>query len=202
VKENLDAKQIQYLKDVAEDEFKHFITVPIEDVIEVKPTMDISLNPVIHYRNNESGICAFASFASVLHYKGFIREAEFIMQLCKNAKLDVDVQFETMSSIAKNIDSSKVFKRYRKIYQNHKVKRTQLLHPINSSKDDIFLVILKQSDGHCSHAVALTDDFVFDCNTTNALPRTKEGIDCCCGNSASFVEFHKGYHFRLQRKQK
>jgi len=59
--------------------------------------------------------------------------------------------------------------------------------------NDIYLIVLHQSDNHQSHAVCISNGFIFDCNATNALPFTKEGLDCCCGKDAYFVGVSQCY---------
>ena len=61
------------------------------------------------------------------------------------------------------------------------------------SQFDLKLVVLKQSDNCVSHAVTTTQRYIFDCNAANALPLSREGLDTCCGESASFVSIKMGY---------
>ena len=53
----------------------------------------------------------------------------------------------------------------------------------------VFLICLHQDDNHTSHAVAAVDNFIFDCNATNALLLTKEGLDCVVGKRLHFNMF-------------
>ena len=47
----------------------------------------------------------------------------------------------------------------------------------DSDFKSIFHVCLHQNDNHTSHAVAAVKNFIFDCDATNALLLTKEGLD-------------------------
>jgi len=68
--------------------------------------------------------------------------------------------------------------------------------------DAFALVVLQQTDNHMSHAIVVSFNYIFDCNTSNALPFTLEGINCCCGKTANFKSFHSGYLFIPQTDSK
>jgi hypothetical protein len=202
IKENFTPNQINFFKEEAERGNSRFLSVPLGDKIEIKPTMDISSNPLILYQNNESAICAFASFASVLHYLEFYNEARRLMEFCHEFYEKKENFHRILGQIVKFVLGDSVFKAsFNKLYQPQKVKRGFL--PYNMNDHDlksIFLVCLHQDDNHTSHAVSVADNLIFDCNATNALPLTKEGLDCCCGENASFRYFYGGYKFVLRNK--
>ena len=107
VKVNFRKEQIAHLKSIAEDEYKKFVKLPIEDIIEVVPTMNIGGNPPIKYQNNDSGICAYASLASLLAFKGYHQEAEAIMDLSKEVNCNALYQFDALLRIIQFIDKEK-----------------------------------------------------------------------------------------------
>jgi len=197
--DNFSEDQIKYFREIAEDEYKHFCNLPVEDIIEVHPTMDISSNPIIRYKNDDNGICAFAAFASALHYLGYYDQALEIMTLSQKANEDCKIKFNSLQSIIQLIDSKKTFKTFRKKYQNKKIKNCLELKDEDHHELDIWLVVLEQTDNHCSHAVAMTGEYIFDCNTSNALPRTIEGISCCCGTTADYRKIARGYKWLTKR---
>lgn len=202
MKTNTTKDQRDYLIELAEDEYQRFVEMPIGDNIEIFPTMDISCNPIVKYKNNESSICAFASLASALHYRGHVAAADALMDKSKIIDEEGFFKHNALRMILETIDSGKKFKPFRKRYQKFKLNKNAMFELQDNEDLDIQLIVLQQSDGHKSHAVALTGNYIFDCNTTNALPRTKDGIDCCCGADASFVAIHSGYKWKANSMAK
>ena len=43
-------------------------------------------------------------------------------------------------------------------------------------------------------AVCVTQDYIFDCNASNALPMLLEGLNCSCGENAEYQGIVYGYH--------
>ena len=74
----------------------------------------------------------------------------------------------------------------------HRLKSTPEI-TTEERMDHISLVVLEMTDNTSTHAVALTENLIFDSNTTNALPRSIEGINCCCGANADFRKIKSGY---------
>ena len=198
VNENLTGDQKEYLIDIAKDENKQFVKIPVQDIIDIVPTMDITGNPSIQYMNNESGVCAYASFASALYSFGFVDEGTQIMNLSEKASENVNMQFDPIRTIILGMEENQVFKFFRKIFLKKKIKKKLSVDDMNESikQDDAFaLVVLEQTDNHMSHAVVVSKNHIYDCNTTNAMPFTLEGLNCCCGKTANFKSFHSGYIF-------
>ena len=106
-----------------------------------------------------------------------------------------------MSAILEFIDSNEWCKPFRKRYQKTKYnKKSSFELEITNefSEYDISLVVIQQTDNHTSHAIAMTGNYIFDCNIANALPRTKDGIDCCCG-TANFEQIHSGFVWKANK---
>jgi hypothetical protein len=192
--------QIKMFKKVAVEGDKKFLAVPVGDIITVVPTMDISMNPVVRFQQNERSICAFASFASALHYFDFIPEAEFIMKLSLMDLTKENCFSRTLQHIVDNVASSKLFRRFRRIFLNKQIDNYNDLLTDVMIGEEIKLIVLKQADNHESHAVAVVNNMIFDCNASHAIPLTREGIDCCCGENGSFVNVKFGYHFKKRKK--
>jgi hypothetical protein len=194
VNENFDEKMLQDLKDLADAEVTKFVSLPPGDYYDVKPTMDISKNPQLAYLNNENDICVYASLASALIYWKFNEDAKVIMrfsELTKWARHDKTVPFKTLLS---NINNSSELKQFRKTYQVRRVETpTSTLCIDPNGKEDIYVMVIHATDNTRTHAIAMTGNYIFDSNCERALPRTKEGIDCSCGENASFVKFIDGY---------
>ena len=81
---------LELLKKYAREGQYRFLKVPVADKIRIVPTMDISNNPLITFRNTDDGICAFASLASALWFLHWQREANRIMDFCSEFKHDQD----------------------------------------------------------------------------------------------------------------
>ena len=62
------------------------------------------------------------------------------------------------------------------------------------NKTDFKLMQIHTSDNHQCHAVCATQDYIFDCNASNALPMSLEGLNCSCGENAEFQGIVYGYH--------
>jgi hypothetical protein len=63
------------------------------------------------------------------------------------------------------------------------------------------LVGLQSSDGKTDHAVAVTENWIFDSNLNHALPLTKESLDLCCSdgeNESTFVKITRGCMLKKQ----
>jgi len=96
------------------------------------------------------------------------------------------------------IQSSKQFKGLRKVYRIKRLKRGHDILCDGPKENEMMVVILHQSDNHQSHAVALCNNYIFNCNAPNALPLSKEGLDCCCGETANFDYVFDAYHFVIK----
>ena len=90
-------------------------------------------------------------------------------------------------------------KSFRKKYMMQKIGRDHNILDISTmGPKDFKLVVLHQSDGSESHAIATTIKYIFDSNCTNAMPLSTEALNCCCGATADFVGIKLGYYFQLR----
>ena len=63
---------------------------------------------------------------------------------------------------------------------------------------DLFLGVLKGSDGEVNHAVGIFNNWIFDGNEDIAIPLSKEGLDYCISTPTiqhEFVKFNDGFFF-------
>ena len=89
-----------------------------------------------------------------------------------------------------------MYRNIRKIYNISKLdKQHNILVSKILNKTDFKLIQIHSSDNHQSHAVCVTQDYIFDCNASNALPMSLEGLNCSCGENAEFQGIVYGYHF-------
>jgi hypothetical protein len=198
VRENFSPHVIKHIKCVGERGKESFLETPVGDVIEVVPTMDITMNPIIKYCNNEHEVCAFAAYACVLNHFALLEECEKILSLMKT------YQEGNLQGIMNRIlqflaDEFGKLKSLRRKYMMRKIGRDHNILDISTmGPKDFKLVVLHQSDGSESHAIATTIEYIFDSNCTNALPLSTEALNCCCGATADFEGIKLGYYFQLR----
>ena len=69
---------------------------------------------------------------------------------------------------------------------------------------DLFLGVLKGSDGQVNHAVGIFNNWIFDSNEDHAIPLSQEGLDYCVSTPTlrnKFVGFNDGFYFRENSKR-
>ena len=63
---------------------------------------------------------------------------------------------------------------------------------------DLFVGVLKGSDGHVNHSVWILNNWIFDSNENIAIPLSQEGLDYCVSTPTArveFVAFNDGFIF-------
>jgi hypothetical protein len=202
IRRNFTEPEIAFFKQKANEDYNSFIECPVQDKIIINPKMDISRNPYLVHTQNERGVCAFASFASVLCFYGMKKYGSLIMNLANAIDITKSDYNCILQLILRMINFSKDFKQFRKQYEIKRIDNSHdLLLYANPADHDMKLVVLKQSDNHISHAVTITKNFIFDCNASNALPLTRDGLNTCCGETACFESIKMGYWFQKKDKQ-
>jgi hypothetical protein len=178
-----------------------FLSVPVGDVIEVKPTMDISKNPIVKYQQEKEDICVFASLASVLIHYGLVMESDIVFNLRKEYKhVFRNNPSKFIQSVIDILYKDKRFRAFRKGYQFVKLPKNYDIFADTFKEGEFVLVVIKSEDNQMSHAVCIDNKYIFDSNTSKCLPRSIEGINCCCGDNHYYVGVLFGYHFQLRTK--
>ena len=85
------------------------------------------------------------------------------------------------------------FKHFRKSFTPNRLTKKCNIFEVEMKKDEIMFLSVRQSDNHSSHSICICNGYIFDSNTTNALPFTKEGINNCCGEDTYFQGIDFGY---------
>ena len=184
----------------AEKGSRRFIRLEPGDIIEVIPTMDISKNPMVRYPQGQLDTCAFSSFASALFHIGFTEQANIIHNYgVEWTTFHYDTTYKTLERLVNFIRKETKFQNFRRLYEPRKIKQGYDIFQ-ETPRNEIRLIVLIMSDNTETHAVSVVSNFVFDSNCRNALPLTKEGLDCCCGVDASFIGVSKGYNFNRTNK--
>jgi hypothetical protein len=197
---NFLPEHVALLKEQSFNNNNKFLRVPVGDMITIKPTMIILGNPIIKYKNNEKGICAFAALSSTLHFLGYNELSKLIYSLSYHDHKDfnknhLNIIQQLNNFIYKNAD----FINFRRKYKCVKLDSHCNIFSLMLKKDEILLLCLIQSDNNESHCVCVCKGFIFDSNADNALPFTKEGIDCCCGENDNYKGICNGYYIKLNR---
>ena len=177
-----------------------FLQVPIGDVIDVHPTMDISNNPSVKYLQGQNDICVFASLASILHFNGMILEAEIVFNM-RNDNIFKKNACKIIQTLLQIIQQDKRFKTFRRYYRNIKLDKNHDIFSHSILDGEFKLIVIKSDDNQMSHAVCLSNKFIFDSNVSKCLPMTREGINCCCGKNHNYIGILFGYYFQFQPKK-
>ena len=68
---------------------------------------------------------------------------------------------------------------------------------------DLFIGVLKGSDGHVNHAIGIFNNWIFDSNEKCAIPLCQEGLNYCVSTvdeKVKFLAFNDGFYFRENAK--
>ena len=178
---------------------RKFLVVPVGDVIDVIPTMDISKNPCMKYLQDKRDICVFASLASVLHYNGMLLEADIVFNMRKEFTCVFKQNpSRVVQTTIQLINEDKRFKKFRKYYRYLRINNDHDIFANKIAKGEFKLIVIKSDDNQMSHAVCVDNDFIFDSNSPKCLPMSQEGINCCCRKDHYFTGIVFGYYFQFQ----
>jgi hypothetical protein len=195
-------KYWEIFKNLSMKGMQGFLNVPVGDIIDVEPTMDVSNNPAIKYQQGQEDICIFSSLASILYYLGFVNESEIIFEMRKQRHGVYKLHpTNYLQGIMELIISDPKLKKFRKVYQFVKLSKSHNIFNDKLPNGEFKLVIIQSDDNQMSHAVTVNNKYIFDGNTSKCLPFTKEGINCCCGKNNFFVGIVFGYHFQFRPSQ-
>lgn len=188
---------------ISRNGMQKFLSVPVGDIIEVTPTMDTSMNPVLKYVQSSKDICVFASLGSYLHYYGYVLEAETVFNLKdEHASLFKNNPARILQTVMELIQTISMFKNFRRIYQFIKLDKNHNIFQDKLRDGEFKIIIIRSDDNHMSHAVCLNNQYIFDCNSPKCLPMSVEGINCSCGKKYNFVGIKLGYYFQFRPTKK
>jgi len=141
--------------------------------------------------------CLSSSMASAMHYCGFEQGAKILYE----AGVAADHTGDLVGLIKRMIELAR--DGTDRVYAPHRIREKQacLLNPAHTCADDpdvlMVVAILSASDGEATHAITMSDGWIFEANLTFALPLTRESLDYCCGGQDTpYVGIHRGYIFR------
>ena len=67
-----------------------FFRIPVGDIIDDKPTLMISQNRIVQYKQEANPVCAYTALASTLHHLKHKAEAKLIMEFCYASRNDTN----------------------------------------------------------------------------------------------------------------
>ena len=181
---------------------KGFVDIPVGDskpsFLHQCPNLNVAGAPTIKYvQGSNEDLCISYSLASAFHNLGFVEEAHQIAEFGRDNCLGGTVDgLHKVTQFAKKVLPNWIEMHRKKLDFDYK---TQL------DKKDVFVGVLKASDGNCSHAITVHEGWIYDANENVTIPLCSEGLDYCTSTEAQqslFVEFKHGYIFRYMGNNK
>ena len=195
VTKHWDKKFLELVQNKANCNYK-YVHVPIGNCHEVVPKEDISQNPLVFYTQRGENTCVFSSFASALHFNGYLDEA---IEVFEFGRQFVNNQFEYTYKAPQELvyfiqRNKKIFKHFNRVFE---VKKIRSSHNLILNKNDfgLKLVVLHGDDNQKNHAVTISGKWIFDSNIDHALVLDQDGLDDCSGKDSKTIGVHYGYHF-------
>jgi hypothetical protein len=198
VTENFSVKFLEELKRTR----KGFVDIPVGDskpsFLHQCPNLNVAGAPTIKYvQGSNEDLCISNSLASAFHNLGFVEEARQIAEFGRDNCLGGTVDaLEKVTTFANKVLPNWIEMHRKKLDFDYKTQLT---------KKDVFVGVLKASDGNCSHAITIHEGWIYDANENVTIPLCSEGLDYCTSTEAQpsiFVEFKHGYIFRYMGKNK
>ena len=155
-----------------------FCTVPVGDYKELTlhqsyPELCCAITPKITYQQSEGmDMCAFKSFASVVHALGWRDEAKELNCRGHDFGKGSSQAFDYLKTVAMDL-----------LPKWLQVKRMpRHFSHLDITPQMVAVVVLRALDGNCSHAVTIHGGYVYDTNEEIAIPLGSASLDYCCCN--------------------
>jgi hypothetical protein len=136
------------------------------------------------FQQGEKDLCLYFSFASALHYIGYVEEAK---RLAKKATLVLDLEpMEQISNLKKDMieicPSIAQTQAFGILCKKNKKKKVMSMADLLLAKTIYPTVVVPEAtDFQTSHAVCVVDDLIFDSTQSFALKLQKKSMDWICG---------------------
>ena len=176
-----------------------FCHVPVGDykpstVKITHPFLCVASAPKVKYQQEEgTDLCAFKSLASVLHVLGWEREAEQLDLRGASFGKGSTSGFDYLKRVSVALLPGWLqIRRIPKDFSDRGITPTM-----------VAVLVLKASDGNCSHAVTTHGGFLYDANEEAAIPFCKDALDYCCSTEeihSEFIGFARGWIFEYRGK--
>jgi len=176
-----------------------FINVPAGDVVHrdglvIPMQNELGLKHTIKFKQNQQDTCVYSSFASALWCIGMHDLATTLAGRCTEKLHSPRI----LQHLAHDMNGHWL--------QSVKIKNAGTMFNLldEDLEHTIAVVVIRASDGQCSHAITVHDGLVFDSNEDFAIPLTQANLDYICSTNeqeAAFVGVASGYLFREQGKR-
>jgi hypothetical protein len=147
--------------------------------------------PKINYRQKEDErTCMEYSLASAVHANGYHDLGSWI----HNRKKRYMNALHAFDAFVSNIRHEK------KPMRRHNICNSLDIDVLQTSLTGIYMCQLLGSDGKDDHCVSISNNWIYDSNLSNAIPRSRESLDLCCSDDeihSSFVRVVKVAHFDM-----
>ena len=158
--------------------------------------------PIVRYKQRcEDDLCVPKAFASIVHNVGFVNEAGQIDNRFNDKKYCFTKKDSNLSAVYRY--GMEILPNWLQLFRKS-VKKVKWDEDIKQF--DLFVGVLKGSDGQVNHAVGIFNNWIFDSNEDCAIPLSQEGLDYCVSTPTirnNFVGFNDGFYFReLGKRQK
>ena len=127
------------------------------------------------------------SMASILHYSGDTSAGAWVRNRAKRYINDPLAYTTFFGDLRHHVKLMKYGTRLGKSF-----------NILSSVLTGIYLVQIQGSDGKDDHCVTVSNEWIFDSNFKNALPRTQTSLDMCCSSDdvkCHFLSSVKVEHF-------
>ena len=144
-------------------------------------------------------LCVPKAFASIVHNVGFVKKAEQIDNRFNDKKYCFTKRNPNLIAVYRY--SMEILPNWLQLSRKS-IKKVKWDEDINQF--DLFLGVLKGSDGQVNHAVGIFNNWIFDSNKDCAIPLSQEGLDYCVSTPTirnKFIEFNDGFYFRETGKR-
>jgi len=170
-------------------------------------SMDIEClrsNPVIEYEQRGDNTCAFKSIASVLHYTGYVGAGVKINNYCSDFYADISLYDNNCGRIMQHIIQKCIrTKDSNFVDLNKKYICLQIGHEYDllntkMEEQEFAWIVVHGSDKSCCHCIAISNSYIFDATLPLAMPLTKQSLDECAGDGATYTGVFFGYLFKYK----
>ena len=203
VNSNFDGLLLDAIKEKSKVDNNKFQIVPIGLSRPLMSPDHIQCNPITHFLQGDEDTCIFTSMCNLLHHKNYCNLAlhldeyktyfmeHLFLKYYKGMIGMVTAFLQQRSQFTKEIDERLKFT---KKYQPNRIKFTpsfNLLFEATQNPNNIYHVTLVGEDGSVNHAVAITDNWIFDGNFSNALKLSQESLNETI--MSTFQTVHSGF---------
>jgi hypothetical protein len=168
-----------------------FVDIPVGDLkisyMQEHPNLHFYGLPTVQFvQSDDEDLCVSKSLVSVLYVLGFTKEA-IMMDTYRKSEL-VGGTVDVIGKVKQFAHSNLPQWITRKFIKNAHLFDWEVLLQ-EQMQGTILLVVLYESNGNVSHAVAIHGGYEYNANEVVAIPLSKQSLDYCCSTSTVKNEF-------------